>query len=477
MDFYYTCFFVALFGATVMFYLDYKSKQGASNETSPEFKAFQKSYLMGYLFAMAGDWLQGPYVYALYSSYGYEKSDIATLFVAGFGSSMIFGTCVGSWADKLGRRKMAFVYCLVYIGSCCTKHFSNYWVLMLGRVLGGISTSLVYSIFDSWMVSEHTAKGFDPAWMKDTFSKAMIGNSCVAIASGVVAEYAASVVSLSGMDKKGHPVTAFHFGGYTAPFDVAIFALLTCLCAVSAWDENYGTVGGALSAPTEGGLVGSFSKFMEGITQAYRTIVNDRKIFLIGCVCSLFEGSMFTFVFMWTPVIGGLDHGELPFGLIFATFMLCCMMGSSLFNRISSKFEVSTIVTYMLGIATVMLSFPIFGELEMVYLGFLAFEVCVGVYWPGMGTMKGMHVPDTQRSAIYNVFRVPLNLIVLFSLEIEMDISTVFTLIVVMLGSAAQLSIMLAKATKTETAVDVDPEAGEGLLNRNDCVDADDCTL
>jgi len=48
----------------------------------------------------AGDWLQGPYVYALYQYYQMTKHDIEVLFVAGFGSSMIFGTFVGSVADK-----------------------------------------------------------------------------------------------------------------------------------------------------------------------------------------------------------------------------------------------------------------------------------------------------------------------------------------------------------------------------------------
>jgi hypothetical protein len=39
-------------------------------------------------------------VYALYSYYGYEKGAIGKLFIAGFGSSMLFGTIVGSLADR-----------------------------------------------------------------------------------------------------------------------------------------------------------------------------------------------------------------------------------------------------------------------------------------------------------------------------------------------------------------------------------------
>ena len=52
------------------------------------------------MLSAAGDWLQGPYVYALYQHYGFDRGDIGRLFIAGFGSSMIFGTIVGSLADK-----------------------------------------------------------------------------------------------------------------------------------------------------------------------------------------------------------------------------------------------------------------------------------------------------------------------------------------------------------------------------------------
>ena len=59
----------------------------------------------------AGDWLQGPYVYALYQHYGFDRGDIGRLFIAGFGSSMIFGTIVGSLADKTCAQRSCF--CLV----------------------------------------------------------------------------------------------------------------------------------------------------------------------------------------------------------------------------------------------------------------------------------------------------------------------------------------------------------------------------
>lgn len=39
------------------------------------------------------------------------------------------------------------------------EHIPDMRVLLLGRVLGGISTSLLFSAFESWMVSEHRKQG------------------------------------------------------------------------------------------------------------------------------------------------------------------------------------------------------------------------------------------------------------------------------------------------------------------------------
>jgi len=57
-------------------------------------------WLMEWWYVSAADWMQGPYVYALYDNYGMSPYDINVLFVAGFGSSMVVGTAVGSFADR-----------------------------------------------------------------------------------------------------------------------------------------------------------------------------------------------------------------------------------------------------------------------------------------------------------------------------------------------------------------------------------------
>jgi len=66
----------------------------------------------------------------------------------GFGSSGLFGTFVGSSADRFGRKRLCLVYGLLYSISCVTKHFPFFAVLLIGRLLGGISTSILFSSFE-----------------------------------------------------------------------------------------------------------------------------------------------------------------------------------------------------------------------------------------------------------------------------------------------------------------------------------------
>ena len=95
------------------------------------------------------------FFFQLYLHYGFAEHTIALLFLAGFGSSSTFGTFTGPFADKFGRKKMTLVFCVLYAICCCIKFSPNFWVLLSGRLLGGVSTSLLFSVFESWYVAQH----------------------------------------------------------------------------------------------------------------------------------------------------------------------------------------------------------------------------------------------------------------------------------------------------------------------------------
>eukprot|EP00967_Tisochrysis_lutea_P111231 scaffold174696_cov15-Tisochrysis_lutea.AAC.1 len=62
----------------------------------------------------------------------------------------------------------------------------------------------------------------------------------------------------------------------------------------------------------------------------------DQRIALLGAMQSLFEASMYTFVFLWTPALS--PNGEkLPHGVVFSCFMTACMAGSALTGLLIRK--------------------------------------------------------------------------------------------------------------------------------------------
>lgn len=387
------------------------------------FRSFQRTYLLVYLPCMMADWLQGPYVYALYESYGFTRGDNALLFTFGYGCSALFGTFVGSLADKLGRRKLATLYCFLYAISCMTKHVNSFTVLLLGRLTGGIATSLLFSVFDSWMVSEHNRRNFDPELLSGTFSLAVFGNSMVAILAGELGQVVADQIDLTNV------TGSVYFGGYCSPFDLAICFLVFAVTAIFfTWGENFGSK----SSSASGGAL------QDSMSLAISTLKQNQQVLLLGVICALYESSMFIFVFMWTPALTEEGAPKPEYGHIFATFMVMAMLGSQVFSLESDRRPIESIGRNALLLAACCHAVPIFTDDTTIrFLSFLVFEMTVGLYFPMMGTLKGVIVPEESRSTIYNLYRVPLNIIVVLSLVTKLDIQVAFSITTFLLLVAA----------------------------------------
>ena len=421
----------ALVAAVAVIGSDAKQLAGIKNlfTGSDNLARFQRLYLPGFLLAMLADWLQGPFVYALYQGYGIDREHNGYLFVGGFGASAVFGTIVGSLADKFGRRKFAILYCLIYFGHCATKHWGFFKVLMIGRILGGISTSLLFSVFDSWLVSESQREGFSGEQLGNTFSLAYFGSSVAAIVAGQFGEIAANITPLTKLGG------GMYYGGYIAPFDLANVVLVLCMIYVSnKWSENYGQ--------SESGAGGNFGKAMGAI-------FDDKKILLCGLICSSFESSMFIFVFNWTPCLMEPDQPVPPFGHIFTGFMIFCLLGTRVYAYLAKTMPVEQIgLLIMLASGACHLTVYLFSSVQIRFVAFLVFEACVGLYFPMMGTLKGDIVPEDMRSTIYNIYRLPLNVIVLMPLLMNFSISTTFAVTTSILGVAVAAAFLLKSMPK-----------------------------
>jgi len=237
---------------------------------------------------------------------------------------------------------------------------------------------------------------------------------------------------------------------------VSICSLLVCGAAINfLWSENYGNEASDLSKI-------SWDSQLSSMKEAANVVKGSPDILACGIVCSLFEASMFIFVFQWTPAVSEEGAPKPPYGFIFATFMIACMLGSRIFNVATKFVPVEKVGQALLCLALVTHFVPVVcSDATVCFCAFIAFELSVGIYFPMMGTMKGMIVPEGSRSTIYNLYRVPLNFIVVGALLLQFGLRVAFSLTSLMLVAALAAQTMLATSRQSNYQA-VDQEAGKG---------------
>ncbi|CAM9531165.1 unnamed protein product [Scytosiphon promiscuus] len=472
---------------------DCDSEVVLETSATTRFRRFQYKYLVVYLTVMLADWLQGTNMYTLYQSYGV---DVGTLFLTGFSSAAVFGTFLGLFVDRFGRRNGCIVFCLLEVAINVMEHIPDMRLLLLGRVLGGISTSLLFSAFESWMVSEHRKQGFPEEWLASTFSAATVGNGIMAVLAGVVAQVAS--------DKLGD----------IGPFQAQVVPAVLYIISFKCHNENYGygdkeqspPVNGSTGSATNGtangngtgvptvttatsvngkpdpkqapasttdvangdscngsgpacngdvgagvggrGGEGDAVGLRQSVSMAWGCIVSDHRVLLLGMVQSLFEGGTFTFVFMWVPTLQGvLTDGVLPTGLIFSSFMVCITIGGVLFSIMLRKMTVELASALVFFVASASMALPaVSRDFHTVLGAFLVLETCVGAFYSCSGLMRSRYLPGGLQSSVMNIFRLPLNVLVVVGTRVT-DIAqpeTVFLMIASWFITSAVLQLRLS---------------------------------
>ena len=362
------------------------------NPVSAEYAQFRFHYLSVYALVLMSDWLQGAYSYSLYKSHGHDLDTISYLFIVGFLSSAVCGVVAGSWMDYLGRKKTCLLFCIIYTAACLCITSSSLNINYVGRVCGGLGTSLLWSAFESWVITAHAEKGhcFHVGFPKDTlselFSKSTLTNGLVAIVSGVLSN------------------VLVDYYGYTGPYWAAIGFLIFSFVGILGWSENHGSS-----------------------TRSSGSFALNWTICSVGIMQSCMESSMYVFVFLWSPVLENLNSTILPFGIIFSTFMVSMMIGSLLFNPLSARWANATILFVAFGLASLGFALMVHATTEWaVYLGMNLFEASCGLYFPAISTLRSQVIPESSRSMIMNLFRIPLNLMVVGILVYLKDFTPLF---------------------------------------------------
>lgn len=124
-------------------------------------------------------------------------------------------------------------------------------VLLIGRIIGGVSTSILYSAFESWLISSSNSLGLPQSALAVVMGRATLVNGIVAAAAGIASN---QLVASSG--------------SFVTPFVAsAIMLLLGWVVIRASWGENLGG-----STGTESG--GIFQ--LERLSQAWNIVRNGK---------------------------------------------------------------------------------------------------------------------------------------------------------------------------------------------------------
>ncbi|UNI24055.1 hypothetical protein JDV02_009834 [Purpureocillium takamizusanense] len=366
--------------------------------------SLQARFLVVYAFAVAADWLQGPHIYAIYK---YEKhlpeESVALLYAAGFVSGAASAPMVGQLADRFGRRLACQIYCFAACTSCSLILRDSLSLLLLGRVFGGISTTLLFSVFEAWMIAEFHRQGLDRSGtsLDQIFGRMTLVSSTVAIVAGVVGNILVEAT-----------------GTRLWPFAVSSLSAVVAFCTMSVlWQENYGIV------PVGKGLI---ICLLHGARQA----LSNRRIAALGLASCCLEGAMYLFVFFWSAALKSArvrirPDEDVPYGLIFSCFMCSMALGSLISQTVngvsSAKTAATNLVIAMLAASASLSGAAVLDNEPLLFWSFCLLEFCFGIYFPAMAALKSQFIEDDFRGAVYSSLRLPLNLFVVIAHSLDCE--------------------------------------------------------
>ena len=371
----------------------------------------------------------GTHLYVLYEGYGFT---VANLYCLGFVTGGLASPVTGALVDKLGRKKSAILYCLLEIGINRLEQYPILAGLIISRMVGGITTNLLSTVFDTWLDTEYRRRGIRKEGGYETIMRdSVIISNLAAIGSGYMAHTLAETYGPKG------------------PFEGAVMCTSIALVVIMfLWTENYGC------GEHE---VKGMKQFMREAVTAFKS---DSRVLRLGIIQGLTCGSIQIFIFLWSPALRhfaesapkgsiGLDsNGEPAYGLIFGAFMAAGVLGglaapcirklatflmkpaakkttttsAAVLTQLGKdgeqtnddrQIEVLATICYLSSAVLLLLPCLLDGEGQnsfSICLGaFLVYEFIVGLYLPWEGVLRSIYFPAEGRASILTLPRIIVN--------------------------------------------------------------------
>lgn len=166
-----------------------------------ERRRFRRAFLSVYLLVMSSEWLSGPYLYThLRDDEALPESVVIGLYATAYTSAAVSATATGFIVDRYGRRRAGVAQCGIHSLGCLTVIFGGGClpVLFVGRVLAGTALTMLWTVFESWMVTEWNSRGLEregeDGGLGKMFGLMTTANCTAAIVGGLVGHCMVSVL-------------------------------------------------------------------------------------------------------------------------------------------------------------------------------------------------------------------------------------------------------------------------------------------
>ena len=326
----------------------------------------------------------------------------------------------GPLVDRVGRKKAALIYCALEVFINMLEQYPFIAGLIASRMIGGVTTNLLSSVFETWLDTEYRRRGFKQDEYELVMRDSIVVSNLAAIVSGYLAHELAERMGPVGPFKGAVTCTAVAF---------AVVAVV--------WTENYGS-------EDPGG-----KSVINYLSDAVKTFRNDSRALRVGIIQGLTCSSIQIFIFLWSPVVRefaqyapkgtlGLDSaGEPAYGLLFGAFMAAGVLGGvasplvrKLFTALLAPLtntrvpaeksderpmavELLAATCYMFCAALLFTPCVVRTQSPSAFSttvgAFLIYEFIIGVYMPCEGVIRSIYIPSDARCSLMTLPRVIVN--------------------------------------------------------------------
>ena len=338
------------------------------------------------------------------------------------------------------------------MGINALEQYPFYMGLIVSRMVGGITTNLLSSVFETWLDTESRKRGLDSETYEIIMRDSVLVSNMAAIASGYMAHILAERL------------------GPVGPFEGAVSCTGIALVVVMlAWTENYGGTmekGNHYSTNDDDNNNNNNNNqtqticqsIQQYLTEAANAFASDSRVLRVGIIQGLTVGALQIFIFLWSPTLQsfakfapaknslGLDrHGEPAYGLIFGAFMAAGVMGSlcspiirklvtRLLTPLTNKQTMDTVLIEGEGeirpmaveflaaacylLCAILLWVPCWVSktspmsFSHSLQAFLCYEFLVGVTMPCEGVIRSLYIPSDARATMMTLPRMIVNIAV-----------------------------------------------------------------